>query len=94
MLEMSVRIGARPYIRQNRAVITRNDLRRVLAGIKTPTAVIVGEADKLTPPSLSKEIHRLTPGSTLDIIPECGHLPPIEKPQAMAELLLTLLQRS
>ena len=94
MLEMSVRVGALPYLRQNRAVIKRNDLRRVLPGIVTPTAVIVGAEDKLTPLRLSQEIHRLTPRSTLNIIPDCGHLPPIEKPQILAEILLELLQQN
>jgi pimeloyl-ACP methyl ester carboxylesterase len=94
LVEMSVRVGARAYVRQNRAVIARGDLRDVLSGIRAPTSIIVGEDDQITPVRLSREIHRLTPGSTLNVIPDCGHLPPIEKPETVAELLLELLQRS
>jgi pimeloyl-ACP methyl ester carboxylesterase len=94
LVDMSVRVGARAYVRQNRAVIARGDLRAVLPGIRVPTFVIVGKDDQMTPVSMSREIQRRTPGSTLHIIPNCGHLPPIEKPDAVAGLLLELLQRS
>ena len=94
LVEMSMRVGARAYVRQNRAVIARGDLRRLLPGVRAPTAVIVGEEDRMTPVGLSREIHRLTPGSTFRVIPDCGHLPPIEKPETVAALLLELLQRS
>ena len=93
LADMSVRVGAATYIRQNRAVSARGDLRPVLAGVAVPTAVIVGREDRLTPVALSQEIHSLTPGSTLHVIPDCGHLPPIEKPEVLAGLLSELLQR-
>ena len=94
MVEMSVRVGPKAYVRQNRAVTARKDLRPVLATIAVPTTVIVGEEDRLTPVELSQEIHALTPGSTLHVIPGCGHLPPIEAPDAMAALLTEWMARS
>ena len=94
LVDMSVRVGARAYVRQNRAVIARADLRQVLPTIRVPTAVIVGQEDRITPAYQSREIHRLTPGSTLDVIRDCGHLPPIEKPEVAAALLVKLLRRS
>ena len=93
LLEMSVRVGPRAYVRQNRAVLARGDLRKLLPGIVVPTVVIVGREDRLTPLALSREIHALTPGSTLHVIPDCGHLPPIEKPEIVADLLGKLLDR-
>jgi pimeloyl-ACP methyl ester carboxylesterase len=92
LAEMGTRVGAKTYIRQNRAVAARKDLRPVLQGIAVPTAVIVGSEDRLTPIELSQEIHDLTPGSTLHVIPDCGHLPPIEKPAALAVILLELMK--
>jgi pimeloyl-ACP methyl ester carboxylesterase len=92
MIEMSVRVGPKTYVRQNRAVSTRRDLREILPQIAVPTAVIVGEEDVLIPVAMSREIHDLTPGSTLHIIPGCGHLPPIEKPAIVADLLRKLTQ--
>lgn len=91
LAEMSVRVGSATYIRQNRAVGHRQDLRPVLSGIAVPTFVAVGEQDGLTPPVLSREIAAGVPGSTLRIIPDCGHLPPIERPEATADLLRKLI---
>jgi pimeloyl-ACP methyl ester carboxylesterase len=91
LIEMSVRVGAKAYTVQNRAVIGRADLRSMLPSINIPTSVVVGAEDRMTPVEQSQEIHRLIPGATLQIIQECGHLPPIEKPEAMAKILLQLL---
>ena len=93
LTEMSVRVGARTYVRQNRAVAARVDVRALLPKVAVPTAVIVGQNDKMTPVELSSGICTLIPGSTLHIIPDCGHLPPIEKPDATAALLRDLLKR-
>lgn len=94
MIEMSMRVGPKTYVRQNRAVSMRRDLREVLPGIAVPTAVIVGEHDVLIPVARSQEIHDLAPGSTLYIIPGCGHLPPIEKPAIVADLLRKLTSKA
>lgn len=91
LAEMSARVGAEAYVRQNRAVSARDDLRPVLPSIAVPTSVVVGREDRLTPVELSREIHALTPRSTLHILPDCGHLPPIEAPEAMAALLRDLM---
>jgi pimeloyl-ACP methyl ester carboxylesterase len=93
LVQMSVRVGAKTYVRQNRAVTARGDLREVLPRITIPTAVIVGREDQMTPVALSQEIHALTPGSTFHAIPDCGHLPPIEKPDVLAALLKQLHHR-
>jgi pimeloyl-ACP methyl ester carboxylesterase len=94
MIEMGVRVGAETYVRQNLAVLAREDLRPVLSSISVPTQVIVGEEDLMTPPALSREIHQAIAGAELHIIPVCGHLPPIEKPLAMAERLNALLTQA
>jgi pimeloyl-ACP methyl ester carboxylesterase len=87
LVEMSVRVGPQAYIRQNLAVIARSDLRPVLSTIDVPTLVVVGQEDRVTPVHLSYEIQSLVPKSKLHVIPDCGHLPPIEKPHEVAALL-------
>lgn len=94
LIEMSLRVGARTYVRQNRAVAARRDLRPVLARIAVPTTVIVGRQDRLTPMPRSRDLHARVPGSTLHIIDDCGHLPPIERPDETAFLLRDLLART
>jgi len=92
LVEMGVRVGAHTYMQQNRALMARGDLRSVLPRIAVPTVVIVGAEDRLTPVEMSQEIHALIPKSTLQVIADCGHLPPIEKPETMAKMLLELIE--
>lgn len=91
LVEMTVAVGARAYVRQNLAVMARTDQRPILPKIRIPTKVVVGEADVMTPLALSREIHAAIVGSTFHVVPKCGHLPPIETPQVMADLLSQLL---
>ncbi|MBI1219382.1 MAG: alpha/beta fold hydrolase [Rhodobacteraceae bacterium] len=94
LAEMGVRVGAKVYIRQSTAVASRKDQRPVLRTISIPTVVVVGSDDRITPLNLSQEIHDLTPGSTFQVLPDCGHLPPIEKPARLAAILLELMMVS
>jgi pimeloyl-ACP methyl ester carboxylesterase len=92
LIEMALRVGAAAYVRQNNAMIARSDLRPVLPTIQVPTAVMVGEHDRMTPPPCSREITGAIKGASLHLIPECGHLPPIEKPRIIAERLRELIR--
>jgi pimeloyl-ACP methyl ester carboxylesterase len=65
----------------------RADQRQILPTIEAPTIVMVGAQDVMTPPALSEAIRDGIRGAHLHIIPDCGHLPPIEKPDAVASLL-------
>jgi pimeloyl-ACP methyl ester carboxylesterase len=94
LIEMMVRVGATTYARQYFAVAEREDHQRILPTIKIPTQVIHGESDRLMPTRMSAKIHRGIPGSEFHIIPECGHLPPIEAPQQMARHLSALLDQA
>lgn len=91
--EMTRRVGAQAYVRQNEAVLNRADLRPILATIVVPTLVVVGAQDAMTPVALSAEIRDGIVDAELEVVPDCGHLPPIEAPKAMAELLARLLDR-
>lgn len=91
LIDMGVRVGADAYRRQNRAVSKRRDYRSGLSLVSVPTRVVVGRQDRMTPLKNSEEIHRLIPNSMLQIIEDCGHLPPIEQPEVMAEIIRNML---
>ena len=93
LMEMILRVGAPAYVRQNEAVIARDELRPILAPIRVPTMVVVGANDLITPVILSQEISDAIPGATLHVIRDCGHLPPIEKPHVLAALMQKWLRR-
>jgi pimeloyl-ACP methyl ester carboxylesterase len=56
-----------------------------------PTTIIVGAEDALTPVKVHEEMHGLITGSTLYVIPDCGHLSTLEQPEAVNALLLAWL---
>ena len=87
---MTLRVGAAAYVRQNEAVVARADLRPVLATVRAPTLVVVGAEDAMTPLACAEDLRDGVAGAVLHVIPGCGHLPPIETPQVMAELLRKL----
>ena len=86
LVAMSVRVGTKTYARQNEAVMKRADQRPILPTIEVPTIVIVGAQDVMIPIALSEVIRDGIRSAHLHIIPDCGHLPPIEKPDAVASL--------
>jgi pimeloyl-ACP methyl ester carboxylesterase len=55
------------------------ELQKWLHRVEVPTLVMWGANDKVFPPQYAEEMSRLIPGSTLNIIPECGHMPHQEK---------------
>ena len=57
------------------------DARPWLNDVKARTLIIVGADDKVTPPSWSKEIHKLMPNSELVVIADAGHLILYERPE-------------
>jgi 3-oxoadipate enol-lactonase len=63
------------------------DLTGDAAKIKVPTLVVVGDQDGSTPPDLVKATADRIPGAKFEIIKGCGHLPCIEQPERLAELL-------
>lgn len=92
LIAMTLRVGAAAYARQNEAVVARDDLRPVLATIAVPTLVAVGEQDLMTPPAMAREIADGIAGADFRVLPACGHLPPIERPELVAGLLRDWLE--
>ncbi len=80
---MATETGAAAFIRQQKAIMSRQDSRPLLSEIGCPTLVLVGDGDMLTPPNLAKEIAADILGSTLLVVPDCDHLPTLEKPEAV-----------
>ena len=91
---MAQETGAAAFVRQTRAIMTRPDSRPLLSSIRCPTLVLVGEGDELTPPEMAKEIAAGIAGSTLTVVPDCGHLSTLEKPDAVNAALTAWLTKA
>jgi pimeloyl-ACP methyl ester carboxylesterase len=88
---MAEETGPEAFVRQQRAIMARPDLRPHLASIACPTLVLVGDGDELTPPPFSEEIAAGIPGARLVVVPDCGHLSTLERPDAVNAALVELL---
>lgn len=84
---MARAVGLKGYERQLRIAISRPDSRPFLSAIEVPTLVLVGDCDPLTPPACSREIASAVRGAKLKVVPDCGHLSPIEQPGQVSEAL-------
>lgn len=91
VMAMAVRIGRDAFARQQNAIIKRIDGRPYLGDIRVPTLILFGADDRITPVAIAEELHGLIPGSTLQIIPDTGHLPPLESPDAVNTALAAWL---
>jgi len=89
---MNEETGADAYLRQQQAIMTRPDSRPGLGAIKCPTLVLVGDSDEATPPDLAREMAAAIPGAKLVVVPQCGHLSTIERPEAVNKSLVDLMQ--
>ena len=68
----------------------RTDALKVLDGI--PTHVLVGTRDVLTPPSHARRIADHVEGAVLTVVPDAGHMLPLERDQLVSGVLIRLIR--
>lgn len=90
-LDFILAAGPDQLIRQNRAIMARPDARLHLPNVTCPTVVMCGDGDQLTPPECSREIAALIPNAELVMIPRCGHMLTMERPEEVNAALLRWL---
>jgi len=67
-------------------------LRRRLARVTAPTLLLWGEKDRFTPVAHGKAYERLIPGARLEVIPGCGHVPPVERTDEFCAAVVPFLK--
>ncbi len=63
------------------------NLHKWLHRITLPTQIIWGENDQVLPAGYAVAYRKLIPQARVDIVPQCGHLPHVEKPGLFAKLV-------
>lgn len=89
---MAEEIGPAGFERQENTIISRPDSLPSLGRIRCPTLVLVGDEDELTPPDRAREMAAAVGGSRLVIVPRCGHLSTLERPDEVSRALTELLR--
>ncbi|HEY8546682.1 MAG TPA: alpha/beta hydrolase [Acidimicrobiales bacterium] len=77
----------RAILRANTTYIAERSIPARLADRGVPLLVVFGGADPRWDPA-SAEQYRAVPGARIELLPEVGHLPMLEAPEATAELVL------
>jgi pimeloyl-ACP methyl ester carboxylesterase len=66
----------------------RGDLRPLLGQIQCPTLIVCGALDLIGGPAQSNQIAPRVADAELVILPECGHMPALERPQPYRDAVL------
>lgn len=92
--EVSDMIGRQPVagiVGALHALRDRPDSTSLLRAIDVPALVIAGEDDQIAPVAVMRQMARRIPGARFEIIPDAGHVSPLEQPQAVNQVLRDFL---
>lgn len=90
--DMAWNQGPDAYVKQARAMQRRRDQQPTLSQITQPTWVICGAEDSLLPVIRHEFIAEMIPNATLKVVEGAGHLPTLEQPDQMNDLLRAFLK--
>jgi len=87
VMKMAESVGKAAFLRQERAILGRTDGSEVLRAVACSTLVLCGAEDALTPRHLHEEMAGMIPGARLVVVPDCGHLSTMERPEAVTQAM-------
>jgi pimeloyl-ACP methyl ester carboxylesterase len=88
VIDMFARRSADLFAAQIRALLGRPDASGLLAGIRCPTLVLCGQQDGWAPAARHVEMAEKIPAARLVLVPDCGHMCTMERPEAVTRALL------
>ena len=71
----------------------RHNMAKDLPNMKTPTCIIWGKNDSVTPPEVAEEFNELLPDSELHWIDKCGHAAMMEHPDEFNKIMDAWLEK-
>jgi pimeloyl-ACP methyl ester carboxylesterase len=87
IFDMAEATGPAAFLRQETALLDRDDYTALLPEIRCPTLVVVGEADAITPVPMVQRMAQAIPGARFEVIADSGHLTTLERPAETSALL-------
>ena len=79
-LKMALQLGAKVFMQQSRALMSRIDQTITLQNIEVPTLLMCGKYDRLCNIRTHQKMHDLIKKSSFNVIDNAGHLPTLENP--------------
>ena len=87
IMAMAERCGRDVFVRQQAAIMGRPDSLPSLRRIACTTLVLCGRQDVRTPLECHEVMAKSIHSARLQVIEDCGHLPPLEKPEEVNQVL-------
>lgn len=75
------------------ALLTTFDRREQLPNISVPTLLLAGSDDKIAPAPVMERMATKIPGADFVVLEDCGHLGPMDQPDAFNNSVLSFLER-
>lgn len=91
---MALDLGPAVFRSQSLALRDRPDSKPMLGRIDVPTLVLCGREDDLCPLSYHLLLAESIPTADLTVLSDCGHMPPLERPDAVTHHLQHWLTRT
>jgi len=76
-----------------RALRERPDSTPLLAAIRVPVLVVAGDDDQIAPAAGMQELARTIPGARFALVPDAGHVAPLEQPITVSSALSDFLAK-
>lgn len=88
VVDMMARSSAEVFAAQIRALLARPDASSLLGEIRCQTLILCGEQDSWAPAARHREMAAQIPASRLVLVPRCGHMCTLERPEDVTAALL------
>jgi pimeloyl-ACP methyl ester carboxylesterase len=89
---MFLDVGEEVFIRQEKAMLARNECQSVLSSIRCPTLVIHAAQDQVFSLEEHQELANRIQHAKLAVVENSGHMSPMEVPQAITALLRSFFE--
>ncbi len=87
IIAMMALSSADDFARQVEALVGRPDAASVLAALDVPVLLLCGREDRWSGPPQHAAMARLARAGALVVVPECGHMAPLERPGEVTQAL-------
>jgi pimeloyl-ACP methyl ester carboxylesterase len=88
IIDMMAKSTPEDFRHQIDALLGRPDASAVLRSFRCPALAACGVLDAWSPPAQHQQMAAMLHDSELVVIPDCGHMAPMEKPQAVTQALM------
>jgi len=88
VITMFARSSAEVFAAQIRALLGRPDASQLLDAIRCPTLIMCGNDDAWAPADRHRAMAERIAGATLTLVPDCGHMCTMERPDAVTDALV------